>query len=88
MTETSKDIQEDENPDLAGESLLSPHSAPERCASCGQPPTLIGKQARCSTENCFLQGLMGWMSLKLWNSTMDELAGAQVQQSASDMRHE
>lgn len=52
-------------------------SESEPCQSCGQMPERLksdSNRVRCSTENCFLRSLMGWMSLKLWNETMIDLA--------------
>lgn len=69
---------------------MKPETTPTliNCASCERPPETNGAQARCSTENCFIRSLMGWISITLWNSSMDDLAVARVQQSADDMRYE
>lgn len=52
-------------------------SEAEPCQSCDQMPERLKSdesRVRCSTERCFLRGLMGWMSLRLWNETMIDLA--------------
>jgi hypothetical protein len=49
----------------------------EPCQSCGQMPERLKSDSgrvRCSSEKCFLRSLMGWMSLRLWNETMIDLA--------------
>jgi hypothetical protein len=73
----------DENQNSSTVATESPRPAPVVCVSCQQLPESNGTQARCSTENCFLRSMMGWMSERLWNSSMHELAVARVQQSAS-----
>jgi hypothetical protein len=79
--------QGNENKNSSGVGAESPRPALVNCASCNQPPATNGNQAGCQTEDCWLRSLMGWMSIGLWNSTMNDLAIARVQQSASDMKH-
>lgn len=50
----------------------------ENCQSCDAPPEIQGTRARCSTENCFLRSIMGWMSARLWNETMNDLRNAEI----------